>query len=99
MVMPRSPEAREWRDGSSRNACARSFPPSGACHSVSCKWLGRPAWRGELHDGPRRDGARRDNPYKEFLYGPFEQDELDQLNAMLERRREQGWDLADAARV
>jgi hypothetical protein len=25
------------------------------------------------------------NPYKEFLYGPLEQDELDQLNAMFER--------------
>ena len=25
------------------------------------------------------------NPYKEFLYGPLEQDELDQLNGMLER--------------
>lgn len=25
------------------------------------------------------------NPYSEFLYGPLDQDELDQLNAMLER--------------
>jgi hypothetical protein len=54
-------------------------------------------------DGARRDGLhlmrvrpalayymQQFNPHKEFLYGPLEQDELDQLNPMRDRRREQG---------